>query len=287
MHRFLLHNDTIRDASEPCLSPGQVALMTGWGVFSTMRVSRGVLFEYPRHFARMQRDARLTHVPMPEDPAKLEDALLRLLDANQAFDATLRVNILRNNGGVFSTAHDRPYDIVAFTSSLMNWGESVRLGVVEQARHGANVFAGTKVTSWGFNLTWHEQAHLDGFDEVVLLDETGGVSECTSANIFAVFGNDIVTPPLSSGCLPGITRELLLRDISCAPFAVTERAFPLKDLYSADSVFITSTTRDVLPVWEVDSKPVRQKPELIAALQQNFREYLAGYVAKHTPALSR
>ena len=126
-------------------------------------------------------------------------------------------------------------------------------------------------------------ADMDG----TLLDETGGVSECTSANIFAVFGNDIVTPPLSSGCLPGVTRELLLRDISCTPFVVTERAFPLKDLYSADAVFITSTTRDVLPVSEADSKPLRQKPELIATLQRKFREYLAGYVARHTPALSR
>src|SRR5260370_4280956 len=102
MHRFLLHNDEIRDASEKqMVSPGQVGLLNGWGVFSTMRVSGGVIFAYDRHFARMSRGAKVMRVPFPGDPEYLRSRLLRLIDANQAQNATLRVAVIRNNGGGF------------------------------------------------------------------------------------------------------------------------------------------------------------------------------------------
>lgn len=278
MHRFVLHNETILDGSERCLSPGQVGLMTGWGVFSTIRVCRGVLFEFARHYSRMRRDAELMHVPFPESADVLEAALLRLVEANEAPDSTLRVNVIRNNGGAFHVPNARPYDIVAFTSELTNWGDSVRLGVVQQARHARNVYAGTKVTSWGFNLTWYEKAHDDGFDEVLLLDESGYISECTSANIFAVFGNEVCTPPLSCGCLPGITRELLLSEVRCEGIEVREQALTLSDLERADCVFITSTTRDLLPVQSIADSRVKQSlgvmELLLAAFQNHIREYV-------------
>ncbi len=283
MHRFVLHNDTILDGSERCLSPGQVGLMTGWGVFSTIRVSRGVLFEFERHWQRMQRDAKLMHVPFPSSADELEAALLKLVKANDAPDCTLRVNIIRNNGGAFHVPSPRPYDVIAFTSQLMNWGDSVRLGVVQQARHARNVFAGTKVTAWGSNLTWYEQAHDDGFDEVLLLDESGFVSELTSANVFAVFGNEVRTPPLSCGCLPGITRELLLSEIKVDGVEVREQALTLADLEQADSVFITSTTRDLLPVQSVEGVRIGQSHDVMQRLLAAFRAHIDAYVEKHIP----
>src|SRR5687768_7327454 len=77
MHRFVLFNDEILNADERCISPGRIGFMTGWGVFSTIRISRGVLFEFGRHFRRMQRDALLVRVPFPTDPRWLEERLLR------------------------------------------------------------------------------------------------------------------------------------------------------------------------------------------------------------------
>ena len=282
MHRLVLHNDTILDGAEPCLSPGQVGLMTGWGVFSTIRVRRGVLFEFPRHYRRMRRDAELTHVPFPESAEELEKSLLRLVEANGVPDCTLRVNVIRNNGGVFHIPNSRAYDVIAFTSDLVNWGDSMRLGVVQQARHARNVYAGTKVTSWGFNLTWYEQAHDDGFDEVLLLDESGYVSECTSANIFAIFGNDVRTPPLSSGCLPGITRELLLTEISCAPYTIREQALTLADLERADCICVTSTTRDLLAVASIEGIRVNSDHTALSILLSAFQNYLEQYITRAT-----
>ena len=93
-------------------------------------------------------------------------------------------------------------DVIAFTTDLINWGEGVKLSYVPNGRHAASPFAGIKMTSWAQNLTWYEEAHEQGFDEVILLNEVGQVSECTSANIFVIQDENVWTPPVeSSGCL--------------------------------------------------------------------------------------
>ena len=279
MHRFLLHNDDVCDAGDRVVSPGQVGFMNGWGVFSTLRVKDGVLFAWERHWARMKRDAAKMRVPFPDDPKQLEQRLYRLIEANQAANATLRVVIMRNRGGMFEGPSEREFDTVAFMAPLKQWGETVTLGMVPQARHAASEFAGTKYTSWSENLTRYERAHEDGFDEVVLLNERDEVAECTSANIFIVKGRDVFTPPLSGGCLPGVTRALLLEEIRVPGIAVVEKVLLKSDLESADEVFITSTTRDLMPVASVQGLKIRQGRGVRDRLQQAFSEYTAAYVA--------
>src|SRR5712671_3477733 len=101
MHRFILHNGALHEASEKLLSPGQVGLLSGWGVFTTIKVIDGVLFAFERHWARMSRDAALMRVPLPADAGRVESDLLRLVEKNAAFLSTLRLNVVRNHGGMF------------------------------------------------------------------------------------------------------------------------------------------------------------------------------------------
>src|SRR5438552_6849537 len=108
------------------------------------------------------------------------------------------------------------------TADLKDWGSGVKLAYVPQARHAASMFAGAKILSWAMNLTWVEEAQSKGFDEVILLNERGEVAECTSANIFMARGNQVLTPPLSSGCLPGVTRDVLLSGIHVPGVSVSE-----------------------------------------------------------------
>ncbi|MEO8658509.1 MAG: aminotransferase class IV [Bryobacteraceae bacterium] len=282
MHRYLLHNGAILDAgSSLTLSPGQVGLMNGWGVFSTVRVHEGVLFAWPRHWARMARDAGVMRVPFPWTSAQIEVELLKLVEANAARNATLRVMAVRNRGGMYEGPNiTRDTDLIAFTTDLREWGGAARLGVAPDARHAASIFAGTKVLSWAQNLSYYEKAHEDGFDEVVLLNERGEVSECTSANLFAVQGPLVLTPPLSSGCLPGVTRQLLLEEIRVPGLEVREQVLTLAALEAADEVFMTSTTRDLLPVASIEGLHVRSEGRARARLQDAFRQYLASYVAR-------
>lgn len=275
MHRLLLHNDNVVDSTAPTVSPGQVGFMNGWGVFSTILVSDGALFAFPRHWARMQADARKLHIPFPEDSEWVRGRLLKLVEANRAVNSTLRVAVVRNRGGIFEAPGQlRAFDLIAFTADTVEWPGGVRLGIKPQARHAQSEFAGTKVLSWAFNLTWNEEAHERGYDEYVLLNERGEVCECTSANIFVIQGSDVWTPPLDSGCLAGITRALLIEEIQIPELRIGEKTLMPADLARADQVFITSTTRDLLAVNHIEGLDLKNaaSPHL-PRLQQAFTQY--------------
>jgi branched-chain amino acid aminotransferase len=285
LHRFLLHNDAIQSASDLSLSPGQVGLLSGWGVFSTLRVADGVLFAFERHWARITRDAAAFHVTIPSDPEKVRRKLLELVEANGAYNSTLRLVIVRNGGGMWAgPSNGRESDLVALTADSKNWGDGVKLAYQANGRHASCPFAGTKILSWAMNLTWLETAQSRGFDEVILLNEHGEVAECTSANLFVANGSHVWTPPLSSGCLPGITRELLLGEIHVPGYTISEKPLTPAELESADEVFITSTTRDLLPVDEVEGKNVGRTDHARKALQSAFSQFLGKYVAEHKEA---
>lgn len=282
LHRFILHNETVRQASDPALSAGQVGLLSGWGVFSTLRVADGVLFAFERHWARIMRDAAAMRVPIPDDSEKVRRKLLELVEANGAYNSTLRLVIVRNGGGMWaSPSPGRPSDVIALTADSKEWGDGVKLAYQANARHAANSFAGTKILSWAMNLTWLETAQCRGFDEVILLNERGEVAECTSANLFIANGNQVSTPPLSSGCLPGITREVLLGEIHVPGIQIREKVLIPADLESAEEVFITSTTRNLLPVVQIEGKALGQAERTRVPLQEAFSKFVDAYVTEH------
>ena len=277
MHRFLLHNDEIRDATESGLAPGQVGLLAGWGVFSTLRVYDGVMFAFERHWERMQTDAARMRVPFPAHPEWLESRLYRLIEANQVLpgqplNATLRAVVVRNRGGIFEgPGITRDFDLIAFTVDMARWPETVKLGVIPDGRHAASEFAGTKYISWAENLTRYERAHEQGWDEVILLNERGEVAECTSANVFLVDADGRVwTPPLSSGCLAGVTRAVLLEDVRDPDVRIGEKRLVVDDLRSAAEVFITSTTRELLPVISIEGLRIPGGRAVCDRLRQAF-----------------
>jgi branched-chain amino acid aminotransferase len=285
-HPFLYHNGQIRPATDDLLRPGQVGLMNGWGVFSTVKVVDGVLFAFPRHWARMHRDAELLRVGFPWAPAQLESELLRLVEANHAHNSTMRIVVVRNRGGMWeSPGLDRDLDLIAFTTDRRDWGGACRLGIVPNARFAANPFSGAKVTSWAMNLVYYEQAHVRGLDEVLLLNERQEVSECTSANLFAIQDPDpatgvirVLTPPLSAGCLPGVTRDLLLEAIRLPGIEVREQTLTLDDLERAAGLFISSSTRALLPVSEIEGISIRTESDITGRLLHAYLDYEAQYV---------
>ena len=285
IHRYFLHNGKIREASEASLFAGQLGLLSGWGVFSTLRVAEGALFAWEKHWARMSRDARLLNVEMPPDPDAVERDIIRLVDANHAPDCTLRLVVVRNSGGLWQgPSSGLAADTIALTADLKNWGESIRLSVQPHARYAASEFTSAKILSWAANLRWAERAQEQGFDEVILLNEMGRVSECTSANIFAAFGNRVVTPPIAEGCLPGVTRDVLVHEIHAPEVEVIERPLTPEELYAADGVFITSTTRGLLRVREIAGRVLESRGDTSDRLSRAFVSYFRDDIARRKTA---
>jgi branched-chain amino acid aminotransferase len=280
IHEQILHNGSICRATAPQFRAGQLGLLAGWGVFTTLRVADGVLFAWERHWARMSRDARALNVAMPASADQLEESLLRLIAANGRPNCTLRLVIVRNGGGMWEDgASGAASDVIAMTADSKVWGESARLSIQPNGRFAACEFAGAKINSWGQNLMWAERAHDAGFDETILLNERGTIAECTSANIFAVTGNEVWTPPQSDGCLGGITREILLNEIRVDDIRIGERNLFPEDLYRADEVFITSTTRDLMPVREIAGHELNCLAAVRRRLTAAFRDFVSRDVA--------
>jgi branched-chain amino acid aminotransferase len=285
IHRYLLHNGNIKETAEASLFPGQLGLLAGWGVFTTLRVAEGMLFAWERHWARMSRDARLLNVEMPPDPGRLERDLVRLAEKNEAPECTMRLVVVRNGGGFWEgPASGHASDTIALTADFKRWGASVRLGIQPHARYAASDFTQAKVLSWAQNLRWAERAQEQGFDEVILLNEFGRVAECTSANVFAVFGQEVSTPPVSEGCLPGITREVLLEEIRIPDVRFIERGLTVDELYQADEVFITSTTRGLLPVREIAGRTLTGVGDVSERLRRAFQAYVSSDAARRRSA---
>jgi len=288
IHRFIAHNGVIREASDRLLSPGQVGLLSGWGVFSTLRVDDGTLFAFERHWARISRDAAALHVPLPPDSEAVRRSLLELVEANGAYNSTLRLAIVRNTGGMWAgPSTGAACDVIALTADLKHWGGGVKLSYVANGRYSACEFAGAKILSWAMNLTWLETVQSRGFDEAILLNERGEVAECTSANIFIANGNRVWTPPLSSGCLPGVTREIILTAIDVPGIAVGEKTLAPAEVEAADEVFITSTTRNLLPVAQIEGRDVGRGAQARQAIDQTFGAYVRRYIEEHSSGSPR
>ncbi len=285
IHRFVLHNGRLLPIEQVRLSPGQAGLLNGWGLFTTVRVFEGQPFAFERHWKRLQKDAARTRLPFPFDEDTVRSQLGAVLRANHVTEGCARIYVVFNKGFWASEEQAPDVDLILYSAPLPGYREPARLGLAEQGRHAASPLAGTKVTSWLANVWNLAQAQAGGWDEVVLLNERGEVAECTAANIFCVKGPRVFTPPLSSGCLEGITRSVLLEIGAAAGAPLQERVLRPEDLYAADEVFISSTNRSVLAVGEVYGHKLPAAPGPVTRkLEQAFAAYVREYLALRASA---
>jgi len=247
-----------------------------------MRIFQGEAFAYERHWRRLEKDAGRTRLPFPFDPAQVRRHLGELLNANQVVEGAARIYMIYNRVGFWQSDEPMPQvDLILCTAGLPAHPEQARLSIAAHGRHAASPLAGVKVTSW-LNNVWHlAEAQKEGWSEVVLLNERGEVAECTTANIFTVKDGIVSTPPLSSGCLEGVTRSVLLEIAPRCGVPMIEQTLTPEDLYSADEVFITSTNRSLLGVSEVAGHKYAAAPGPIAQkLEREFGAAMREYVAK-------
>ena len=273
MDPLIYHNERVIPLAEARLSPGQMGLLMGWGVFTTLRIYQGVPFAFDRHWNRMAHDAERLSVELNYHQQAVWDAIRKLAAANHRQEGAARLSFIKNHGGLWAEAPGRPAtDLLIFTRDLSVWPDSHKLLLIPNAVFSLAKLAGAKMLSWVQNAGTLERVHAQGFDDALLLNEQGHLAECTSANVFLVRGRQVLTPPLASGCLPGITREALLKVIPAAGYAVLEQDLTPADLDTADEVFISSTTREVAgvgiikPNWEYPA-PGKVTSELAAAFK--------------------
>lgn len=289
IHRIVFHNDKLAPLEQTRMSPGQGGLLGGYGLFTTMKILEGVPFAFERHWKRLERDAQRLKCPFPYEEEIARKQLGEVLRANQVKEGCARIYVVFNQVGFWRSEESFPRtDLFICSSDMPTYRETARLAVREHGRHAASPLAGTKVTSWVINMWSLLEAQREGFDEVVLLNERGEVAECTAANIFAVRGGRVTTPPLASGCLEGVTRAVLLEIGAGAGAPVEERTLLPEDISVAEEVFISSTNRDLLPVSEFNGKKIASvNGPITQKLEKAFQTYLREYIEARAAEVNR
>ncbi|MDI5964650.1 aminodeoxychorismate lyase [Streptomyces sp. SL13] len=239
-------NGRLREAAEATVSALDHGLTVGDGVFETVKTVDGRPFALDRHVERLARSARGLGLPEP-DAAEVRRAVAEITAGDPPPLGRLRITF---TGGVSPLGSERgregPTLLVAHDRTTRR-PDSAAVVTVPWTRNENGALTGLKTTSYGENVLALAHAHARDASEALFANTRGRLCEGTGSNVFVVIDGELLTPPLDSGCLAGITRRLVLEWTGAR-----EADLPLKALREADEVFLTSTLRDVQAVHRID-----------------------------------
>ncbi|NXY97818.1 aminodeoxychorismate lyase [Streptomyces sp. BR123] len=238
----------LRDAESARVSVFDHGLTVGDGVFETLKAEGGRVFALTRHVERLTRSARGLGLPDP-DPEELRRACEAVLGANPMRLGRLRITY---TGGLSPLGSDRgdcgPTLVVAVGETTRR-PDTTSVITVPWVRNERSAVAGLKSTSYAENVVALAAAHKSAASEALFANTLGRLCEGTGSNVFVVLDGELHTPPLSSGCLAGITRALVVEWAGAK-----ETDLPFDVLERAEEVFLTSTLRDVQAVRRIDGR---------------------------------
>ena len=246
-------NGRVVGADEATVSVFDHGLTVGDGVFETAKVVGGVPFALTRHLERLAVSAAGLALPVP-DESVVRSAVAETLAANtEHLGETLRLRVTVTGGTspLGSERGDSGTTVIVALAPATRWAGSAKVVVVPWVRNERAASAGVKTTSYADNVVALAYAKAAGGGEAVFANTVGNLCEGTGTNVFVVRDGVVSTPPLTSGCLAGVTRALVLEWAD-----VVEEDLPIAVLTEADEVFLTSSTRDVQAVHAVGDRTV-------------------------------
>jgi len=234
------------------------ALLRGRAAFETLRVYGGQPFRLHAHLERLESSARAIGLPVP-DSAELEELATLVLPRAGEADAVLRF--------VWTAGPaEGPPAGLALLSDVPDWIDEVRArgarGVSLLGIRAAVpwLLPGVKSTSYAVNMAAEAEAKRRGADEAVFVDAEGVVLEGTVTNVWWRQGQTLYTPALDLGILAGVTRAVLLELADAEGYTVDEGAYSLDELSDAEEAFTSSSVREVMPLVEMDGRPLARGP---------------------------
>jgi len=286
---------------------GSASLLThtlhyGVGAFEGIRAykrSRGetAIFRLRDHIQRLFDSCKLVMIKPSVTADQVMEGCKEILRANSLEEAYLRPLVVIGDGAMGVYAPNNPIHTYVM---VWKWGAYLGAEALEKgiscmvssfSRHHINVsFAKGKLVGQYINSVMAKQeSKLAGFDEAILTDVNGYVSEGSGENIFLVKGGSITTPPLSSSILAGITRDTVIRLAREEGVAVREEPITRDELYLADEVFFTGTAAEVTPVRMVDHRVIGRGAmgEITRLLQKRYFDVVRGSDDSHPEWLTR
>ena len=248
--RAWIDGDLLADPTQGAIAVTDHGFTVGDGVFEAVKTLEGVPFALTRHLARLERSAAGLGLPAP-DLDDVRQGVAAVLDAAQDDPiGRLRITWTAGPHPMGSGRGGGPPTLVVAYSAIDHAAAETTVVTVPWTRNENGATAGLKTTSYAENVIALAHAHRHGGTEAVLANTAGDLCEGTGSNVFYVVDGELRTPSLSSGCLAGITRELVLE--WCGAREVDE---PLTEVRAhASEAFLVSTTRDVQAVASWDDR---------------------------------
>lgn len=253
-------NGELLDPEQAVVSVFDHGMLVGDGIFETVKATGGEPFALTRHLRRLARSAAGLGLPEPDHDALAQGTLEVLAAAPRWPLARIRITYTSGVGPLGSDRGDVGPTVSIIVAEQAPFPAATDVTVVPWPRNERGALTGLKTTSYADNALALAYARERGGGEAIFGNLAGNLCEGTGSNIFLVLGGRLITPPLSSGCLAGVTRALTLE--WCGG---EEEDVPLEDLYRADEAFLTSTTRDVQPIRAVDGTALPSAPGPITA----------------------
>ncbi len=244
-------NGSLIDSDAARISPLDHGMLVGDGIFETLRTELGLVFAFERHMRRLGNGcARMGLAPV--DPDAIAIAIDQVLSANQLQNARIRVTVTSGAGPLGSDRGTHQNTVIVAASELPKWPATAAVVLSPWLRNPNGATTGIKTTSYAENVLALADAHQRGADEAIYRTPSGELCEGTGSNIFLIANGTLKTPPLAAGCLPGVTRGLVLELASERNIVHSEAPIPAEALFTADLAFLTSTTRTLQAIHRVD-----------------------------------
>jgi branched-chain amino acid aminotransferase len=252
------------DVQDAKISVFDHGLLYGDGVFEGIRIYGGKIFKEAEHIKRIFESAKAIRLEIPMSPARISSAMHQTMEANGIEgDGYIRLVVTRGVGllGISIKHTAQPTLFVIADKIALYPPEVYERGlhciVASLARNHANTTS-PRVKSLNYlnNIMAKAEAHDAGADEAIMMTLEGHVCECTGDNIFLVRNGEIFTPPTSEGILEGITRDVVMELARKRGIPVHEKILVRHDLYIADEVFGSGTAAEIVPITEIENRPV-------------------------------
>ena len=239
-------NGELISANEACVSPFDLGLTVGLGVFETMAAYDGKVFAYNLHHARLIKSAEVFALPVPER-SLITAAITEVIDANHCHQGRYRIRVTLSGGVNQLGGGSEQGDVMvtARPADSASGSDSAKLAWVPFVINERAATAGVKSTSYADHVLAYRHALNAGADEALMLNSQGHLAEASMSNVFVVKDSVVRTPSLASGCLPGVTRQLVIGLCADLDLPIMECQLGEQDIDNADEIFLTSSLREI------------------------------------------
>jgi branched-chain amino acid aminotransferase len=259
-------NGSFVEPDSPAIAVLDHGFTVGDGVFEAIKVVDNRPFALRRHLERLARSAVGLGLPKP-DERLVRRAVDEVLEEQNIGLGRIRMTYTAGISPLGSGRDTRSPTLVVVVTESEPYPPTTKAVLVPWPRNERGALAGLKTTSYAENVVALAYAEEHGASEAIFANTVGNLCEGTGTNVFCVFGDSVATPPLSAGCLSGVTRNLVVD--WCG---VEERDISVVELADADEVFLTSTTRDVQGLAALDDRAFPTEQPITAKISQTWRE---------------